>query len=286
MVSECDALMARLQGLPHHTQGWKELVKLAEASGDISRINQTYGALLKQYPHTAAAQIAYLQHLLHGPTPLAETEAVFSGFLRTSPSVALWTVYLSHVRRMNTGSTAYGIICQAYDYALNHVGQDRDSAGIWAEYIQFLNNADTRTASERQKKVDGLRKVYHRVVQIPLDNVEKLWSDLEAFEISLGKKSLQDVTPAYMKARAALPQLSAHLQGLGFPRDPTKLWLPTLPTFSPQELLLIGRWKAYLRWEEGNPLEIEEKDHATLHSRVQMVYRKAMIRMRYYPEIW
>ena len=35
-----------------------------------------------------------------------------------------------------------------------------------------------------------------------------------------------------------------------------------------------------------NPLEIEEKDRTTLIARIQAVYRKAVIRMRYYPEIW
>lgn len=35
--------------------------------------------------------------------------------------------------------------------------------------------------------MDALRKVYHRAVQIPLENVERLWSELETFENSLNK---------------------------------------------------------------------------------------------------
>jgi hypothetical protein len=35
--------------------------------------------------------------------------------------------------------------------------------------------------------MDALRKVYHRAVQIPLDNVERLWQELEAFETGLNK---------------------------------------------------------------------------------------------------
>jgi cleavage stimulation factor subunit 3 len=35
--------------------------------------------------------------------------------------------------------------------------------------------------------MDALRKVYHRAVQIPLDNVERLWSELEAFETQLNR---------------------------------------------------------------------------------------------------
>ncbi|KAJ7764395.1 hypothetical protein B0H16DRAFT_1661727 [Mycena metata] len=76
------------------------------------------------------------------------------------------------------------------------------------------------------------------------------------------KKSMSDLSPAHMQARTVLRQLTIYLNG----------------AFSGQE--------PYLKWEEGNPLAIEEKDHALLISRIQMVYRKAVICMRYYPEIW
>lgn len=35
--------------------------------------------------------------------------------------------------------------------------------------------------------MDALRKVYHRAVQIPIENVEQIWSELEAFETQLNK---------------------------------------------------------------------------------------------------
>ena len=34
---------------------------------------------------------------------------------------------------------------------------------------------------------DGFRKVYHGAAQIPLDNVERLWQDLESFETNLNQ---------------------------------------------------------------------------------------------------
>ena len=35
--------------------------------------------------------------------------------------------------------------------------------------------------------MDALRKTYHRAVQIPLENVETLWKDLDSFENGLNK---------------------------------------------------------------------------------------------------
>lgn len=90
-----------------------------------------------------------------------------------------------------------------------------------------------------------------------------------------------------MQARTVLRQLETHLRTL-FPPQPARpaIYLPRLPTFNPAERALVGAWKAYLKWEESNPLEIEEKDRATFLTRVQSVYRKAVVRMRYFAEIW
>ena len=65
-----------------------------------------------------------------------------------------------------------------------------------------------------------------------------------------------------------------------------EIFVPPSPTFNASERPLVGKWKAYLKWEESNPLEIEEKDKAVLIVRLQNVYKKAVIRMRYYTEIW
>ncbi len=138
--------------------------------------------------------------------------------------------------------------------------------------------------------MDALRKVYHRAVQIPLDNVERLWQDLETFETNLNKitakKFMADLSPAHMQARTVLRQLSNHISSLYAPSPQDEIYLPSLPKFDTAERLLVGRWKSYLKWEEGNPLEIEEKDKSTLIIRLMGVYRKAVIRMRYYTEIW
>lgn len=103
---------------------------------------------------------------------------------------------------------------------------------------------------------------------------------------------MNDLSPSYMQARTVLRHLQRHLGPLFPPPPPTStagrpiIYLPPLPSFSPAERALVGAWKTYLRWEESNPLEIEDKDKNVLTSRVQSVYRKAVIRMRFFSEIW
>lgn len=102
---------------------------------------------------------------------------------------------------------------------------------------------------------------------------------------------MSDLSPSYMQARTVLRQLQRHLGPLFPPPPPSTpsrpyLYLPPKPTFNAAERALVGAWKSYLRWEENNPLEIDEQDRNTFVTRVQGVYRKAVIRMRFFGEIW
>ncbi|KAH9963267.1 hypothetical protein BC827DRAFT_1194505 [Russula dissimulans] len=294
-VSEWDSLRTSLRENPHDIEGWNKLVRITEDSGDLEKTKDAYESLLKMYPNTWSAQIAYLNHfLVPGHFKFAE-DNLFTRFLRTSPAVELWKFYLTYIRRINVDPSTRDIVRKAYEFALNHVGQDKDSGEIWSDYIQFLRSGETNSTWEEQQKMDALRKVYHRAVQIPLENVETLWSELEAFENNLNritaKKFLSDLSPSYMQARTVLRQLQRHLGPLFPPPPPSSpsrpyLYLPPKPTFNAAERALVGAWKSYLRWEENNPLEIDEQDRNTFVTRVQGVYRKAVIRMRFFGEIW
>lgn len=43
---------------------------------------------------------------------------------------------------MNTGPTTRDTVRKSYDFALSHVGQDKDSGEIWMDYIQFLKSGE------------------------------------------------------------------------------------------------------------------------------------------------
>ncbi|KAF8905733.1 hypothetical protein CPB84DRAFT_1844737 [Gymnopilus junonius] len=292
--SEYDTLSAQLAENPHNPEAWRRLVRVAEDSRNLDRISAAYDALLKQYPNNATAQIRYITHFLNDQQQSDKVESLFVRFLKSSPCVELWKFYLTCVRRRNSAPQQRDTIRVSYEFALNHIGQDKDSGRYgtitFSSYKQEKCVA-AATTWDQQQKMDALRRVYHRAVQIPLDNVERLWQELEAFETGLNKitakKFMADLSPAHMQARTVLRQLINHTAPL-FPSNANgpDMFLPSLPRFDASERALVGKWKAYLKWEEGNPLELDERDKPTLIQRIQMVYRKAVIRMRYYTEIW
>lgn len=109
------------------------------------------------------------------------------------------------------------------------------------------------------------------------------------------KKFLAERSAAYMTARSALREMRALVDPLHRPL------LPRLPAWvssghdsshQPSDADIkrdrerLQGWKAYLQWEESDPLELASTDSDALKKRVEVAYAKATMHMRFYPEIW
>lgn len=92
------------------------------------------------------------------------------------------------------------------------------------------------------------------------------------------KRFLAERSPAYMTARTALRELRQLTDVLPRPV------IPPTPNFSDNDRGVVAQWKNYLKWEEGNPLVIEDK--TALASRTSHALRKCLGAMRHYPELW
>ena len=55
----------------------------------------------------------------------------------------------------------------------------------------------TNTTWEEQQKMDAVRRAYQQAVQIPMENVKRLWEDYQEFENGLNKITVS-------RARAAV----------------------------------------------------------------------------------
>ena len=50
-------------------------------------------------------------------------------------------------RRLNTSPATRDVVRKSYEFALQHVGQDKDSGQIWSDYIQFIKSGEVRMHS-------------------------------------------------------------------------------------------------------------------------------------------
>ncbi len=114
------------------------------------------------------------------------------------PNLQLWSMYLDHVRRHhNTSTDASGearqIIHQAYDFALQRVGLDKESGKLWQEYVQFIKSGPGVIGGSNwqdQQKMDLLRKTYQRAICIPTQSTNILWKEYDVFEMGLNKMTV------------------------------------------------------------------------------------------------
>ncbi|PPQ83169.1 hypothetical protein CVT26_008434, partial [Gymnopilus dilepis] len=289
--TEYDILASELKREPQCPEYWHKLINIAEDSEDMEKIMNTYDAFLLVYPNNAFAQVRCLDHLLQHNL-FEKAEIVFKRTLPESSSVNLWKRYINHVRSsvlstISAPSQRHTIV-KSYEYTLSHIGQDSDSWPIWNDYIDFLRNEP----NHRQTTVEGrqaLRKVYHSAVQVPLNNVDRLWKELETMELLLddvnASDTLASLSSAHRRALDVLQQLDSFKAVFDPPRE-SGVFLPPLPTFSSAERGLVGKWKGYLKWEESNPLGFDEQNTPTLHLRIRMAYRKAVMYMPYHTEFW
>ncbi|WWD10146.1 hypothetical protein V865_008280 [Kwoniella europaea PYCC6329] len=262
---------------------------------EISDARAWYNALAVDNP-TAVEPLLALINLELALSNFAQVEPLFakalkgpSGGITAAADVSIWKAYLHYIRRQNpivdSAPNAEAIretITKAYEFALKECGYDRESGEIWEEYIKFVSEGPAKNQWEIQAQQDSLRKLYQRAVCIPLNNLETLWKSYDTFESSLNKatskKFLAERSPAYMTARTALRELKTLTEHLPKPI------LPPQPTFNEPDRATVLGWKNYLKWEEGNPLVIDDAN--VLNARIGYALRKCLSEMRHFPELW
>lgn len=152
--------------------------------------------------------------------------------------------------------------------------------------------------------MDQVRRVYHRALGTPLEGIETLWHQYDAYENALNrvtaKKMLSDKSSAYMAARQAAKELATILGegGLGDgsgsggggnllpPSSLSSEWALPPPADASLAAAIYGHWLRWIRWERANPLGLVEGSPA-LNQRIQYAYKVSLgVSLRHYPEMW
>ncbi|KAK9471101.1 uncharacterized protein V1510DRAFT_427000 [Dipodascopsis tothii] len=281
---------ARLNPLSHDT--WMALGAEYVNRGKVEGARDCFERALKVFPTSKDLWLRYID-LEQSHDEFANTEALFARCLKQTIDLDLWIAYLNYVRRRNNlvtgGTEARNVILQAFDMVVGKVGLDRASGALWDDYLDFVK-ADTTgmgTTWAQQQKMDLLRKIYQRAVTVPMDRLEAIWQEYNAFENSLNKttarKFLADRSAAYMTARTSFRESQQLLQGLQRNAKPS---LPRWRSNSTQKQYDL--WRKWIDWEKSDPLVLlDEGNRAGLVERVLYTYKQALQGpMRFFPQLW
>lgn len=180
---------------PQNHDLWTSLVAEYQSRGKLSNARDCYERALKVFPTSRDLWLGYID-LEQSHDEFANAEKLFSRCLINTLNLDLWTAYLNYVRRRNNlvtgGSEARAVVLQAFELVIAKVGLDRASGLLWDEYLEFVK-ADTSgmgTTWAQQQKMDLLRKIYQRAVCVPMDKLESIWQEYNAFENSLNKTTV------------------------------------------------------------------------------------------------
>ncbi len=122
-------------------------------------------------------------------------EQLFNKSLLKVLNVQLWAIYINYIRRRNSMtqgdiSNAYKIINQAFSFALETIGMDKDSGKLWQEFIGFLKTGPGNVGGsdwQDRAKVDSLRGAYQKAIAVPTESVTQIWREYDTFETGLSK---------------------------------------------------------------------------------------------------
>ncbi|KAG8917680.1 mRNA 3'-end-processing protein rna14 [Tulasnella sp. 417] len=138
------------------------------------------------------------------------------------------------------------------------------SVELWKFYLTYVRRINTNTSDPTIR--DIVRKAYEFALAHVGHDMDsgQIWRDyIDFLKNALDSRTTWDAQQKMDSLRT--------------------FSLPPHPTWSNDDRVLAGHWKAYLKWEEGNPLVLE--DQAALHNRIISAYRKAVARMRFFPDI-
>ncbi|KAI0711702.1 hypothetical protein C8Q76DRAFT_623595 [Earliella scabrosa] len=296
MLSAWEQALEQIRQDPTDPAQWRKAIDLAVTSNDFEKITAIYEWMLETYPDNSSIQITYLNHYLRDSAHFPYAEGLFARFMG-KPSVELLQFYLRYIRSIKAKVTpiTHEVLVKCYAFALSLVGQDEGSHDIWLEYIALLRTEEARMPwEEKTQSQAAIRRAYQQAIKVPMKNVQQIWDDYRRFELSLdviaGEIHIASLGVSHARAYAAYVKIEENFLSLWSP-PPTSstepdISFPVLPIHDQQSQGLVKRWRQYLLWEESDPLELGQISQQAYLDRVRHAYRKAMVRMRYYPEIW
>lgn len=223
---------------------------------------------------------------------------LFSKCLLTCLDIDLWRTYLRFVNHGKDSSQLPESLLemrQAYEFALDRIGQDVRSGAIWQDYINFLASPKPKTlehetlygsapeGQEDAQKIVALRRAYHRALVVPTAALDSLWQGYERFENSTGnktlaKRSIDEWRPKFQSARSTLKERMSMVDRL----DMRALPLPP-GRGKAKQAQQVAAWHEVIQYERSNPQNL---DVAVYQARVVLIYEQALTVLLYYPEIW
>lgn len=255
----------------------------------IADAREHYEAFFMQFPTSGRWWKLYAEHELREKQYERVQEIIKKSLMQLRcPNMDLWRFYLDFTKVVKLDvavdskdaaaiATARQLMVDAFELAIERVGGSIDAASIWQMYLNFVQEEQDPQAFL------NVRKLYHRIIMVPLNGMETIWRDYEKFERAipnneaLAQNFFKVFRPKFDAAKAVL-------------RDRKKLYdqvnlnvLAVPSTNSRADAADMAKWQNILALELSNP---ERLDALRLKSRMRYTLELFVSVKRHYPEAW
>lgn len=275
-----------------------ELVKYYDSKDSFNESRVIYEQLHTRFPfYSSLWTIQLRSELQRDEFEIVEKllAQCLSGDMENS-DLSLWSTYLDYVRRKNNiitgGQEARAIVIKAFDLVMEKCAVlEPRSSQFWNDYLNFLEKWKPVNKWEEQQRVDLIRALYKRMLCVPFDNLEKMWSKYTQWEQDTNnltaRKFIGEISGEYMKARSLYQEWTNITKGIrrSSPSSLSAANRKTIPQFG-DENLDVGQleiWLKWVEWEKENKLSLSEE---LLKSRLMYVYKQSIQHLLFVPEVW
>lgn len=166
---------------------WESLLMTSQGTEYQVAFLKSYA---KHFPRHAVA-IRRLADSLLLNNELSGAFSLLAERCRECFSPQLWEYYLevliSNYRKgtltVNGGKEEQiAFILSEFEAAVDAVGLSLHATGLWQAYLDFLKTLPDTSALEASKKLQSIRKIYHRCLIAGVDSPDRFFADFEAFE--------------------------------------------------------------------------------------------------------
>lgn len=158
-------------------------------SGSVS-VPEAYLKLLNTFPRSAKHWIELIRYYMENSF-MEEAEKSFQlANLQKCRSVDLWLLYIDFLKSSTFDKKR---VEEAFEESLRNVGLAIDSGPLWRKYLDYISEIRDPT------RLHSLRRVYQRVLCVPLDSLDLLWSEYDKLERSAGEHLADQLLPEFQE---------------------------------------------------------------------------------------
>lgn len=136
-----------------------------------------------------------------------ELEKLFAKHLKKSYDTNFWNLYIEYVKKVSIKKVH---IVDVYSFVYAHFEHSYFVYPFVRDYIAELSNAE-----EDSFRDDKIRKIYHRALSRPIQDISVLWSEYERWESSVDRMAaaaaIEQTRPLYAGAAAVYQRLFRYI---------------------------------------------------------------------------